>query len=225
MYVRYTYSSHVYFYNLTIEIMAKWWTTHWMSRSRLYRIYRWVVERCKNKNNHRCKNYWYRWIKCLWKSFEDFYKDMWDSYNEHINRYWEKETTLDRIDVNWNYCKENCRWATQKEQMNNMRYNVPIRYNWKEYPSIMLLCEDLWLKYVTLYKRIFLDWQTPKKAISEMLEKKTKFKYKWIIYKWITDMCRKLNLKRTSIWYRLSIGMTIEEAIEKSFLDKHKEDK
>lgn len=149
---------------------------------------------------------------------------MWESYIKHVKQYWEKDTTIDRIDVNWNYCKENCRRATPKEQMNNMRENVPMGYNWKKYPSIMLLCEDLWLKYVTLYKRIFLDWQTPEKAISEMLEKKTKFKYKWIVYKWITDMCRKLNLKRTSIWYRLSIGMTIEEAIEKSFLDERKED-
>lgn len=149
---------------------------------------------------------------------------MWESYIKHIKQHWEKNTTIDRIDVNWNYCKENCRRATQKEQMNNMRENVPMEYNWKKYPSIMLLCEDLWLKYVTLYKRIFLDWQNPEKAILEMLEKKNKFKYKWIVYKWITDMCRKLNLKRTSIWYRLSIGMTIEEAIEKPFLDKHRED-
>ena len=197
--------------------MAKWCITHWMTNDRIYRLYRWVVERCKNKNNTFCKNYGYRWIKCLWKSFEEFYEDMWNSYNKHVKEYWEKNTTLDRIDVNWNYCKENCRWATVKEQWNNTRCNVKIWYKWKEYPSIMLLCEDLWIKYNTIYKRVFLEWQDAEQAIDEIISKHNKYKYKWVTYNWITDMCRKLKLKRTSIKYRLSIWMSIEEAIEKPF--------
>jgi hypothetical protein len=37
--------------------------------------------------------------------------------------------TLDRIDVNGNYCPENCRWATVKEQCNNTRRNHKITLN------------------------------------------------------------------------------------------------
>ena len=55
----------------------------------------------------------------MWNSFEDFYKDMGISYKDHVDKYGENDTTLDRIDVNWNYCKENCRWATRMEQMHN----------------------------------------------------------------------------------------------------------
>lgn len=44
---------------------------------------------------------------------------MWESYEAHVKEYWEKDTTIDRIDVNWDYCKDNCRWATYKEQFEN----------------------------------------------------------------------------------------------------------
>ena len=171
-----------------------------------------------------CKNYWLRWIRCLRESFEDFYRDMWESYKDHVAKYWEKNTTIDRIDVNWNYCKENCRWATMKEQVNNTRMNVHMEYKWKKYPSIQLLCEDLWIKYHALYKRIFLDWQNPEEAIDELLKKANKFKYKGVSYRWITDMCRSLWLNRTSINYRLKIWMTIDEAIEKDFRPYYKRD-
>ena len=55
---------------------------------------------------------------------------MYDSYLEHMAEYWEKNTTLDRIDNNWNYCKENCRWATYKEQSNNKRNNTIYKVEW-----------------------------------------------------------------------------------------------
>lgn len=81
-----------------------------------------------------------------WKKFENFRDDMYESYLKHCEEYGEKDTTLDRIDVNGNYCKENCRWATRKIQANNTRKNHYITINgevktltqWVEFYGIAL---------------------------------------------------------------------------------------
>lgn len=82
---------------------------------KLRRIYAGIKHRCNNPNDKCYNRYWWRWIKCLRKTFEDFYNDMHVSYEEHYNEYWEKNTQIDRIDNDWHYCKENCRWVTVKE--------------------------------------------------------------------------------------------------------------
>ena len=90
--------------------------THWLSETKIYRVYRGILTRCRDKNSLAYKNYWWRWIKCEWNSFEDFYKDVKDIYKEWL--------TIDRIDNDWNYCKDNCRWATRKEQQKNKRNTI-----------------------------------------------------------------------------------------------------
>lgn len=106
-------------------------TNHWEAHTRFYSIYSGIIARCYRKYENSFKNYWMFWIECEWLTYEDFKKDMYKSYLKHIEKYWEKDTTIDRIDVLWNYCKSNCRWATRKEQSRNKSTTRRFDYKWK----------------------------------------------------------------------------------------------
>lgn len=96
---------------------------------RLKSIFKGMKDRCYSPNRENYAIYGGRGIEICdrWKdSFDNFYEDMRKSYEEHVDKYGEKDTSIDRINVDENYCKENCRWATCKEQANNKRNNVYI---------------------------------------------------------------------------------------------------
>lgn len=89
--------------------------THGLSKSRPYHIFVGIKMRCFKPTNHLFYLYGARGISCEWNSFEEFYED--------IGKYYSPGLSIDRINVNGNYSKENCRWATPKEQMRNKRNN------------------------------------------------------------------------------------------------------
>ena len=68
-------------------------------------------------------------IKFEWKSFNEFKEDMYDSFLEHVKKHGEANTTIDRIDNNGNYCKDNCRWVTTEQQALNKKKSRFITIN------------------------------------------------------------------------------------------------
>lgn len=98
--------------------------THGMSHTRPWRCYQNMKNRCFNKNVKEYKYYGGRGITVCdnWtKGFIYFWEDMKDS--------WKDNSTLDRIDNNKGYSKDNCRWITQIEQVNNVRNNKILELN------------------------------------------------------------------------------------------------
>lgn len=103
------------------ELLSKKATVHGLSKTRIYKIWVGMVKRCNNKNNKSYSYYGGRGITVCkrWRTFINFYDDMFDEYKKHIIAYGRKNTTIDRINNDLGYSKKNCRWATRLEQRLN----------------------------------------------------------------------------------------------------------
>ena len=132
-----TVSCGCYFRN----VASKHSTTHGYSSKRSTKPRR-ILLQCWYGMNNRCKNqrvanypdYGGRGIRVLWLTFEAFLDDMAAS--------WKPGLSLDRIDNDGHYCKENCRWATRREQARNTSRNRIFEVN-----GIKACAKDLGLHF------------------------------------------------------------------------------
>jgi len=97
------------------EMAAEAKTTHGMGKTKLNYVWLDMKGRCLRPTHRSYKNYGGRGITYTkdWETFEGFYADMGSTYQEGL--------TLDRIDNNKGYSKDNCRWTTVLIQNNNKR--------------------------------------------------------------------------------------------------------
>ena len=117
----------------------------------------WVAlnQRCYNPNVSGWHNYGGRGIKVC-----DRWRDSFEAFLEDMGPRTSPDLSIERIDNNEGYSKENCKWAKKSEQVRNMRKN-----RWIEFGGERLIIED-WAKRVgictpSLRKRLR-AWTTEK---------------------------------------------------------------
>lgn len=123
------------------------------SGTRFYGIFNKIKQRCTNPNDKKYNDYGGRGITCSWNSYKEFKADMYESYIEHVNQFGEKDTTIDRIDVHGNYCKNNCRWATYKQQNRNRRNTIYVEMEDGSLMPLAEIAEKLGINRITLKSR------------------------------------------------------------------------
>jgi predicted DNA-binding protein YlxM (UPF0122 family) len=132
--------------------------THGYTKTPIYQCWRSMIGRCNNKNDKGYKNYGGRGIKVCerWNNFENFLEDMGEKPDG---------LSIDRIDNDGNYEPNNCRWATDKEQMRNRRNTTNIPFNGDQI-SLVEVAETKGMSKQALRKRINRGWN-----IKEAIEK------------------------------------------------------
>lgn len=91
---------------------------HGLSKTSIYRTWKGMLSRCYNKNSEAYQNYGGRGITVCdeWLAIENFLADMGQRPSEHHS--------IERLDNNVGYSKQNCVWATDVEQNRNRRNTV-----------------------------------------------------------------------------------------------------
>lgn len=125
---------------------------HGLSHTKLYKRWHKIMSRCCIETDDNYYNYGDRNIKVCneWYNFQNF-------HDWAISSGYKPELEVDRIDVNGNYCPENCRWVTPHQNSMNRRGNLDTSSKYKG------VCwanrEKLWRSTITLnYKQVSLGY-------------------------------------------------------------------
>ena len=146
-------------------------------KERLYGVYYSIKARCYNPNVDYYDRYGGRGIVMCdeWKdSYENF--KQWalsTGYDENAEK---GVYTIERIDVNGNYCPENCCWKTFKGQANNKRTNHVIEYRGEKH-TLSEWAEILDINYTTLQSRICVYGWDIEKAFTTPINKYPTYTY------------------------------------------------
>lgn len=161
---------------------------------KLYIAWQRMKSRCLNHSDKRYSEYGERGISICseWlNDFEKFAKDMGTPPSQ--------QHSIDRIDVDGNYCKENCRWATPTEQGRNKRNNHNLTIDGETLPASEW-AERSGVGYATLLRRLSYGWE-PRDAVFGRIGK---YVVDGVIYKSIPEIAKALDMSVSGVYYRLN---------------------
>lgn len=126
--------------------------SHGMCRTKTYQTWSNMLTRCTNTNNDGYANYGDRGITVCkeWSTFQGFVADMGEC---------PKGLTIERLDNDGNYCKDNCIWATHEAQARNTRRNKLITFN-GETKCLQEWANELGISRNVISARLRMGWST-----------------------------------------------------------------
>lgn len=148
---------------------------HGCSDDRLYSVWQTMKARCRNKNSDKYKDYGGRGIRVCdeWVHSFSAFRD-WALENGYDYDAPYGQCTLDRIDVDGDYCPDNCRWADAITQASNKRprinetHGIEVDYREKHYISLSALAREYGFHSARLERRI--HRMTIDEAMEEILK-------------------------------------------------------
>ena len=154
------------------DLLIERLTTHGGTNERLYGVWWDAKRRCERPYDKNYDCYGGRGIK-LCKEWHDYSKFReWALANGYEESAKVQDCTLDRINVNGDYCPDNCRWIPMSEQRYNCRNTVYVQLDGKQY-TLKQLSEMFGIPRDILYKRIVVYEWTAERATNTPYEKKT----------------------------------------------------
>lgn len=138
---------------LGIERRRESTTIHGKCGTRLRNIWGGMKDRCYNPQNARYCRYGARGITVCTEWLHDF-QAFWDwaianGYHDNLS--------IDRIDNDKGYSPDNCRWATSKQQNNNVSTNRRVTHNGKTM-TLAQWCEAKKVPRSSVYDRLYRGW-------------------------------------------------------------------
>lgn len=175
------------------------------SRHPLYPVWRAMINRCHNPNSKSYRVYGGRGISVCdrWQqSFWDFLEDM------GTKPY--PSATIERKNVNGNYDKGNCRWASAREQSRNTRFNRLLTFSGKT-QCIAEWSEQTGLSQDLIWARKKLGW-TDEAALTT--SKRQLILTVHGVSKSLSDWAKECGISKHTMYMRVhSYGWTAERAV------------
>lgn len=137
------------------------------SKTRLHSIWAGMKERCLSPGSHAYALYGGRGITVCdeWRNSFDAFRDW------ALTHGYSEDLSIDRIDVDGDYCPENCRWADAITQSNNTRCNHMLTYSGRTM-SVSRWAVEIGISRGTLVSRLSAGW-----SVQQAIETPVEHKY------------------------------------------------
>lgn len=137
--------------------------THNKEKNRFYCRWHSMKNRCINKKMPSWKYYGGRGITVCkrWLKFENFRDDMYEDYLTLSNKIGEKNTSLERINVDGNYSPSNCKWIPIKNQHFNKTNSTFLVFRGKK-QTVAEWSREKNINVTTILQRISSGWSVKK---------------------------------------------------------------